>query len=280
MFMPTTSHPNRSSNAGMIVAPAPRTQSSATLNRLARMASTSRYGMASTDSMWRRATSSSCVTVPILSHAAYGMPVSTRSRIAAPSLASRKSPLDPIHLSAFHSIGLWLADSISPPAAWWCSTANWQPGVVVSPMSMTSQPTSCSVPTTMRWNMGPETRLSRPTTMAREGLFPIDHAPNAAAYRATTSGVNASPTRPRIPDTPTISPLTPCDMTPPSMRNQSYRVASRGQRRGAIARRGAGISRDNRTASVLEGGPLANGEGPSFFCRRHSASLSADDRDR
>jgi len=33
-----------------------------------------------------------------------------------------------------------------------------------------------------------------------------DQAPNPAAYRATTSGVSASPTRPRIPDTLTINP--------------------------------------------------------------------------
>src|SRR6476661_664417 len=82
-------------------------------------------------------------------------------------------------------------------------------------MSITSHPTSCSVPTTIRWNIGPETRLSRPTTMRRDlprpppPRAPIDQAPNAAAYRATTSGVSASPTRPRMPETLTINPLVP-----------------------------------------------------------------------
>src|SRR4051794_1244318 len=81
-------------------------------------------------------------------------------------------------------------------------------------MSMTSQPTDCSADSTTRWNSGPETRLSRPTTIRLEPPRCKAHAPNPAAYRAITSGVNASPTRPRIPDTPIINPS--CDIRPPS----------------------------------------------------------------
>ena len=60
----------------------------------------------------------------------------------------------------------------------------------------------------MRVNMGPDTRLSRPTTMVRTPERDAQ-APNAAAYVATISGVNASPTRPRTPDTLTINPSNP-----------------------------------------------------------------------
>jgi hypothetical protein len=64
----------------------------------------------------------------------------------------------------------------------------------------------------MRWNIGPETRLSRPTTTF---LFPPRdaQAPNADAYVATTSGVRPAPTRPRIPETLTINPSV--DIPPP-----------------------------------------------------------------
>ncbi len=131
--------------------------------------------------MCRETARSSRSTTPSLSHVAYAMPVSISSRIAAPSAASRNIPVGPMNLSAFHSMGLWLADSITPPAAWWCSTASWQVGVVVSPMSMTVQPTDCSAPVAMRWNMGPDTRLSRPRTIVRDGPAADAQAPNAAA---------------------------------------------------------------------------------------------------
>ena len=90
---------------------------------------------------------------------------------------------------------------------------------MVRPMSITSAPTLSSAADAMRWKSGPETRLSRPSTMARDGVAPldpappctvraraIDQAPNAAAKRATTSGESASPTRPRTPLTLTINP--------------------------------------------------------------------------
>src|SRR5918992_1609597 len=93
-----------------------------------------------------------------------------------------------------------------PPAARWYSTASWQLGVVVRPTSMTSHPTDCSAAMTARWNIGPETRESRPTTIARPLARLAAHAPNAAANRPTTSGVSASPTRPRKPDTLIINP--------------------------------------------------------------------------
>ena len=55
-----------------------------------------------------------------------------------------------------------------------------------------------------RANMGPEVRASRPRTIFVV-RFPLPPAraqvPNAAAQRATTSGVRSVPTRPRTPDT-------------------------------------------------------------------------------
>ena len=78
-------------------------------------------------------------------------------------------------------------------------------GVGAIPTSITVHPTDWRAACTTRVNMGPETRLSRPTTTVRTP--PRDaHAPNAAAKVARTSGVSASPTRPRTPDTLTINP--------------------------------------------------------------------------
>src|SRR5919109_906457 len=71
---------------------------------------------------------------------------------------------------------------------------------------MMLHPTDWSAASTARWNIGPDTRESRPTTIERVLARAVAHAPNPAANRATTSGVNASPTRPRTPDTLIISP--------------------------------------------------------------------------
>ncbi|GMV10777.1 MAG: hypothetical protein AMXMBFR55_25110 [Gemmatimonadota bacterium] len=54
--------------------------------------------------------------------------------------------------------------------------------------------------------MGPETRLSRPTTTVRDDERASENAPNAAANWQAISGVSASPTRPLTPDTLTINP--------------------------------------------------------------------------
>ena len=94
-----------------------------------------------------------------------------------------------MNLSAFHSIGLWLAVRMMPPAARWWRAASWAVGVVVSPMSITSQPTETSPAIAACANIGPEVRASRPSTTARDLLFPflvsrfpsIAHTPNAAA---------------------------------------------------------------------------------------------------
>ena len=51
----------------------------------------------------------------------------------APASPSRKIPSGPTNLSAFHSIGLWLAVRISPAPAWWCSTASCTVGVGTMP---------------------------------------------------------------------------------------------------------------------------------------------------
>src|SRR5258708_7502923 len=52
--------------------------------------------------------------------------------------------------------------------------------------------------------MGPDTRLSRPTTIARDFPRAADQAPKPAAYVATISGVSENPTRPRMPETLTM----------------------------------------------------------------------------
>src|ERR1700704_4134509 len=69
---------------------------------------------------------------------------------------------------------------------------------------MTSQPTDCRPAVAALANIGPEVRASLPRT-TRDLPFPaLAHIPNAAAHRATTSGVRSDPTRPRTPDTLTI----------------------------------------------------------------------------
>ena len=73
---------------------------------------------------------------------------------------------------------------------------------------------------TARWNIGPDTRESRPTTMLRPSPRERAHAPNPAANPLTTSGVSASPTLPRIPDTLTISPS--YTVQPPVSKPESY----------------------------------------------------------
>ncbi len=65
--------------------------------------------------MCRVGASSSASTVPSRSHVARGNGWPTNARIAAPSAASRNSPVGPTNLSAFHSMGLWLAEIMSPP---------------------------------------------------------------------------------------------------------------------------------------------------------------------
>ena len=110
-----------------------------------------------------------------------------------------------MNLSAFHSMGLWLAVTASPPAAPRSSTASCTVGVGAMPTSTTSQPTDCSAAAAARWNMGPLTRESRPRTTVRPGPRRRAYAPNAAAKVAITSGVSPSPTRPRTPETLTIN---------------------------------------------------------------------------
>src|SRR2546423_5793384 len=76
---------------------------------------------------------------------------------------------------------------------------------------MTSQPTELRPATVACANMGPDVRASRPMTILTgrradgpTGVPSFAQVPNAAAQRATISGVRSVPTRPRTPDTLTI----------------------------------------------------------------------------
>src|SRR2546427_7023807 len=77
---------------------------------------------------------------------------------------------------------------------------------------MTSHPTDTRPEVAAAANMGPDVLASRPSTIRAALPFPrppspfpiCAHVPNAAAQRATTSGVRSVPTRPRTPDTLTI----------------------------------------------------------------------------
>jgi hypothetical protein len=188
-----------------------------------------------------------------------------------------------MNLSAFHSMGLCDADSISPPAAWWCSTASWQVGVVVSPTSITWAPTLSSAALATRWNSGPETRLSRPSTMARDGAAPlprgraIDHAPNAAAKRATTSGESASPTRPRTPDTLTINPSYAMPAVLEMLDVMAWRAVSRPDRPSKVSEPGRArqASRRSPACCIHEIGHARHdpGRAAGWTRRPHVASL-------
>src|SRR5438093_11970155 len=101
-------------------------------------------------------------------------------------------PSGPTNLSAFHSIGLWLAVRMMPPAARWCSTASCTVGVATKPTSITSQPTELRPAVAARANIGPDVLASRPRTTAAFFLLAargsLLQLPNAAAQRATLSG--------------------------------------------------------------------------------------------
>jgi hypothetical protein len=110
-----------------------------------------------------------------------------------------------MNLSAFHSIGLWLAVTASPPAAPRSSTASCTVGVGAIPTSTTSQPTDCSAAITAREHRPGDARVAPDHHDGPRAALPRAYAPNAAAKCAITSGVSPSPTRPRTPETLTIS---------------------------------------------------------------------------
>ena len=68
------------------------------------------------------------------------------------------------NLSAFHSAGLWLAVTPSPPAAPVSRTASISVGVGTIPSSVTLHPTESSPAMVARASIGPDVRESRPTT--------------------------------------------------------------------------------------------------------------------
>src|SRR5688500_7890387 len=118
-------------------------------------------------------------------------------------------PSSDANFNAFHSTGLWLAVTTMPPLASWWRIDNNVVGVGARPASMTSQPTDIRPAVAARTNIGPEVRESRAmTTLARTsgfpGAFSDTYAPKAAAKCAMISGVSASPTLPRTPETLTI----------------------------------------------------------------------------
>ena len=73
------------------------------------------------------------------------------------------------------------------------------------PTSITSTPTDISPAVAARANIGPLVRASRPSTTSGGPSGLRAHAPSAAAWRATSSGVRSVPTIPRIPETLIIS---------------------------------------------------------------------------
>ena len=161
--------------------------------------------------MWRATASVVGSTWPRQSQVARGIPRAVASRIAAPSSADEKQPgwrdeLERVPLDRIvarrdrQPAGGVVV--IRPPVA--------SSGSAPAPTSITSHPTDCSAAITARWNIGPGDPAVPTDHDDRARSSPagarIAQAPNPAAYAATTSGVRP-PTRPRTPDTLTISPV-------------------------------------------------------------------------
>ena len=136
------------------------------------------------------------------------MPVSTSARIAAPSCASRKSPLGPDELERVpldrvvagrdHQAarGVMVLDGQL------AGRRRGQPDVDhVAPDRSAAPQRRRDGTSGPRPGCRGRRRSARPLPRG-----PSAHAPNAAANRATISGVSASPTRPRTPETLTINP--------------------------------------------------------------------------
>ena len=100
----------------MITAPAPRTQSSATLNlRCADPLDVEKREREDRVDVPRdRVAVVGSIVAELVPRRARNPAVDERAHRRRPRRASRKSPLGPMNLSAFHSIGLWLAVIIEP----------------------------------------------------------------------------------------------------------------------------------------------------------------------
>ena len=93
-----------------------------------------------------------------------------------------------------------------PPSQWPSITVISVVGVVLRPVSSTSTPMPCRVPTTRRSTMAPLRRASRPTASFRRcpGWAPLRKVANAEVNFTTSMGVRPSPAGPpmvpRIPE--------------------------------------------------------------------------------
>ncbi len=112
---------------------------------------------------------------------------------SAPSSALMNSPFSFSSFNAFHSLGLWLAVKMIPPAAASATTAISTVGVVLRPKSATSKPILFSVPVTRLLISSPLMRPSRPITILLLVVFFCSNMPKAAVYLTTSSGDSVSP---------------------------------------------------------------------------------------
>ena len=117
-----------------------------------------------------------------------------------------KRPSSSTNLRPFHSRGLWLEVTMTPPTAWCCWTITWTVGVGTIPHVRTRQPQAFIASTAACSTHGPLTRESRPR-MKRgfPGFSRSCVEQNARTYLVTTSLVSETPAIPRIPERVTIS---------------------------------------------------------------------------
>ena len=100
--------------------------------------------------MCRSTARSSVVIWPSSCHCARLIPFSTSARISMPSAFSRNNPVGPMNLSAFHSMGLWLAEMTTPASARMDEVMKAMPGVGSGPTSITLAPME-QMPAAIDW---------------------------------------------------------------------------------------------------------------------------------
>src|SRR5208283_2506836 len=162
------------------------------------------YGRERMELIWLSMYDESAVWFPCLFHCEKAkFPLSAICQNFLFSSLLRNIPPGAKNFIPFHWIGLWLAVTAIPPAAFIFSTARATVGVGQMPIATTSHPIWRRVELTIWAMLAPVTRPSRPITIVPR----LQYSAKAAVYFTITSGVKFSPTTPRIPEMLTINDM-------------------------------------------------------------------------
>ena len=157
-----TSHPKCSNTNGRASEPAPFTASITTLNFRFRIAFRSIQDNSTVSIECFKIEFWSGKRIPVCSAFSIGESASTNLNSASQSSGWKKVPSARTNLRPFHSMGLWLAVMMVPPAASDRSTINWTVGVGTIPHTITSLPTRINSSVNASNKSSPDGRLSRP----------------------------------------------------------------------------------------------------------------------